>query len=151
MPVMAGAIFLLMLPAALRVPLPRNRLGSLSRNSTASCSPVEAPEGTAARPRVPSARRTSASTVGLPRESRISRPMTLIISIFLFWGSELGLVHRQRGFSQNLTIRQVPQRTRRLFQRITLRLRRLDGALLVQVGQRFVRLLQIIRMRLRVW
>lgn len=39
----------------------------------ASCSPVEAPEGTAARPRVPSARMTSASTVGLPRESRMER------------------------------------------------------------------------------
>src|SRR5216684_7246983 len=100
--VMAGAIFLLMLPAALRVPLPRYRLGSLSRNSTASCSPVDAPEGTAARPIVPSARRTSDSTVGLPRESRISRPMTLMISILLFWGSELGLVHRQGGFSQDL-------------------------------------------------
>ena len=30
--------------------------------------PVEAPEGTAARPHVPSARTTSTSTVGLPRE-----------------------------------------------------------------------------------
>src|SRR5690606_35839858 len=39
----------------------------------ASCSPVEAPDGTAALPTVPSARITSTSTVGLPRESRISR------------------------------------------------------------------------------
>src|SRR3954471_21914048 len=39
----------------------------------ASCSPVLAPLGTAARPMVPSARNTSASTVGLPRLSRISR------------------------------------------------------------------------------
>ena len=59
-------------------------LGSLSRSSTASCSPVEAPDGTAARPTGPSARCTSASTVGLPRESRISRPMTLTISISFY-------------------------------------------------------------------
>src|SRR3954449_10059280 len=38
--------------------------------------PVLAPEGTAARPSVPSARITSTSTVGLPRLSRISRPRT---------------------------------------------------------------------------
>jgi hypothetical protein len=36
--------------------------------------PVEAPEGTAARPNGAGSSRTSASTVGLPRESRISRP-----------------------------------------------------------------------------
>ena len=44
---------------------------SPSRNSTASCSPVEAPLGTMARPDLPVANRTSASTVGLPRESSI--------------------------------------------------------------------------------
>src|SRR3954466_11682098 len=41
--------------------------------------PVLAPEGTAARPSVPSARMTSTSTVGLPRLSRISRPRTWAI------------------------------------------------------------------------
>ena len=41
--------------------------------------PVLAPEGTAARPSVPSARITSTSTVGLPRLSRISRPRTAAI------------------------------------------------------------------------
>src|SRR4051794_7751816 len=41
--------------------------------------PVLAPEGTAARPSVPSARTTSTSTVGLPRLSRISRPRTRAI------------------------------------------------------------------------
>ncbi len=46
---------------------------SPSRSSIASRDPVEAPEGTAARPMMPDSRRTSASTVGLPRESRISR------------------------------------------------------------------------------
>src|SRR5690606_22252353 len=39
----------------------------------ASRAPVEAPDGVAARPNPPPARRTSASMVGLPRESRISR------------------------------------------------------------------------------
>ena len=36
--------------------------------------PVEAPEGTAARPITPDSSNTSHSTVGLPRLSRISRP-----------------------------------------------------------------------------
>src|SRR6185312_3119177 len=44
-----------------------------SRSSTASNAPVEAPLGTAARATVPSSSSTSTSTVGLPRESRISR------------------------------------------------------------------------------
>src|SRR5258706_10307807 len=39
----------------------------------ASCSPVLAPLGTAARPTMPSSRMTSPSTVGFPRLSRISR------------------------------------------------------------------------------
>ena len=40
-------------------------------STTVVVGPVEAPEGTAARPKLPSSRRTSTSTVGLPRESRI--------------------------------------------------------------------------------
>ena len=56
------------------------RLLSPSRSSRASNSPVEAPLGAAPRPMVPSASQTSASTVGLPRESMISRPMTFSIS-----------------------------------------------------------------------
>ena len=62
-------------------PLPPYRALSPSLSSTASFSPVEAPDGTAARPKLPSARTTSASTVGLPRESRISRPLTSTISV----------------------------------------------------------------------
>src|SRR5262249_41333329 len=46
------------------------------RRSTASWAPVLAPLGTAARPRAPETSSTSTSTVGLPRESRISRPTT---------------------------------------------------------------------------
>src|SRR6202034_2840925 len=49
--------------------------------STASCAPVEAPEGTAARPIEPSSSRTSTSTVGLPRLSRISRPMMSMMAV----------------------------------------------------------------------
>src|ERR1700723_4786056 len=47
----------------------------------ASCSPVDAPEGTAARPTAPPSTWTSASTVGLPRESMISRPWILVIFV----------------------------------------------------------------------
>ena len=54
-------------------PLAPKRAGSPSRSSTASRAPVEAPEGTAADPTAPPASRTSASTVGFPRESMISR------------------------------------------------------------------------------
>ena len=58
-------------------------LGSPSRNSIASRVPVEAPEGAAARPNAPESRTTSASMVGLPRESRISRAVIdLIFAIF---------------------------------------------------------------------
>ena len=70
-----------MLLTALVTPLPPYLLLSPSLSSTASFSPVEAPDGTAARPKLPSARTTSASTVGFPRESRISRPTTFTISV----------------------------------------------------------------------
>src|SRR6201999_2151679 len=50
-----------------------------SRRSVASNSPVEAPEGTAARPWAPERSWTSTSTVGLPRESRICRACTVSI------------------------------------------------------------------------
>src|SRR5258708_23084717 len=64
-------------------PLPPNRFGSPSRSSTASCSPVEAPLGTAARPAAPLDRVTSASMVGLPRLSRISRARTEMIVLMM--------------------------------------------------------------------
>lgn len=53
-------------------------------SSSASNSPVEAPDGAAARPTEPSSSVTSASTVGLPRESMISRPMTCMICKYAF-------------------------------------------------------------------
>src|SRR5947207_461530 len=61
------------LATARRTPFPAYRLSSWSRSSKASCAPVDAPEGTIARPKAPSARVTSASTVGFPRESSTSR------------------------------------------------------------------------------
>src|SRR3954464_10540418 len=60
---------------ALVTPLPPYR-SPPSRSSTASKAPVDAPLGTAARAIVPSSRATSTSTVGFPRESRISRAPT---------------------------------------------------------------------------
>src|SRR5207253_3251645 len=54
--------------------------GSPSRSSWASAAPVDAPEGTLARPKLPSSRIASTSTVGRPRESRISRACTVRIA-----------------------------------------------------------------------
>jgi len=71
-------------PTALRTPLPPKRALSSSRSSRASWTPVDAPEGTAARPKAPSSRTTSTSTVGLPRESRISRACMNSISDMFF-------------------------------------------------------------------
>src|SRR5688572_8011656 len=81
MPTIRGPISPMTFATALRTPLPRKRLGSPSRSSSASRSPVDAPDGTAARPNAPLSSVTSTSTVGLPRESRISRPCTLVIFI----------------------------------------------------------------------
>src|SRR4051812_42748857 len=57
----------------------------------ASCSPVLAPLGTAARAMMPDVRNSSASTVGLPRLSRISRAMILsIVAGILFLSFSFG-------------------------------------------------------------
>src|ERR1700674_3284902 len=80
-PVMDLAISLLAFATALSTPFPRYFDLSPSRSSRASCSPVEAPEGTAARPSAPPSRITSASTVGLPRESMTWRAWTLTILV----------------------------------------------------------------------
>ncbi len=74
--------------------------GSPSRSSTASCLPVDAPDGTAARPTSPELSSTSTSTVGLPRESRICRPRTAAISVLTAppWrGRSSDLASRARG------------------------------------------------------
>src|SRR5512142_678332 len=58
-----------------------NLFGSPSRSSTASRVPVDAPEGTIARPSAPDSSSTSTSTVGFPRESRTSLPCTSTIIV----------------------------------------------------------------------
>ncbi len=71
-PTSAPAMSWLTLDTALATPLPL-QASPPSRSSVASNSPVEAPEGTAARPLAPESSVTSTSTVGFPRESRIWR------------------------------------------------------------------------------
>src|SRR5574344_867863 len=80
-PFKAGAMMLLMCSTALVTPLPKYLFLSPSRNSMASFSPVDAPEGTDALPNAPDSKYTSTSTVGLPLESRISLPIILSILI----------------------------------------------------------------------
>src|SRR5690606_24091336 len=82
-PTRASEISVLTFSTARNTPLPRKRAASPSRSSTASRVPVEAPDGTAARPMAPDSSRTSHSTVGLPRESRISRPMMSTIALMV--------------------------------------------------------------------
>src|SRR5215211_2513794 len=79
-PVTAAAISPFTFSTARRTPLPP-QASPPSRSSTASNSPVEAPEGTAARPPAPERSATSTSTVGLPRLSRIWRAWTCSISL----------------------------------------------------------------------
>ena len=80
-PMTDSAISVLILSTAFKTPLPIYRPCSPSRNSTASREPVDAPEGTAARPIIPDSSNTSHSTVGFPRESRISRPIISTIAL----------------------------------------------------------------------
>src|SRR3990172_5656320 len=60
-------------PGLARVHDYRSRTASYRPIATASCAPVDAPDGTAARPKAPDSSVTSTSTVGLPRLSRIWR------------------------------------------------------------------------------
>src|SRR2546422_2773636 len=83
MPSRRGAMTSLTFFTASSTPFPPKRFGSPSRSSTASCSPVEAPLGTAARPAAPLDNVTSASIVGLPRLSRISRARTEMIVLMM--------------------------------------------------------------------
>src|SRR6187401_433254 len=88
MPRSASAIGPSTCATALRTPFPAYRFLSPSRSSSASRSPVDAPDGTAAVPLAPPDRTTVASTVGKPRESRISRART--VSIFAICGLLVG-------------------------------------------------------------
>eukprot|EP00701_Giardia_intestinalis_P005513 XP_001709337.1 Hypothetical protein GL50803_20276 [Giardia lamblia ATCC 50803] len=78
MPISAGAMIFLIFSRACSTPLPRKALGSLSRSSRASCIPVDAPEGHAAR-NTPSWVVSSTSVVGVPRESMIMRALIALI------------------------------------------------------------------------
>ena len=82
-PSISGAISLFTFLTALSTPFPLY-LSPLSRSSIASFLPVDAPEGTEARAVIPLLSVTSTSTVGVPRESRISRPLIFVICILLF-------------------------------------------------------------------
>ncbi len=55
-----------------------------SRNSTASFSPVEAPDGTSDLDLVPSERKALTSTVGLSRESNTSLAITFSMDTDIF-------------------------------------------------------------------
>src|SRR3990172_6237904 len=79
----SGAISLLILATAFETPFPIQRFLSPSRSSIASFSPVEAPDGTAARPQAPLSSVISASIVGFPRESKICRPLISRIALML--------------------------------------------------------------------
>src|SRR2546423_4398234 len=80
MPSISAAIVSSTFLTARCTPLPRYRWLSPSRSSIASRLPVEAPEGTAARPHAPESSWISTSMVGLPRESRISRAKTPLMA-----------------------------------------------------------------------
>src|SRR5665647_2900954 len=79
-PTISSAMAVFTLSTAVRTPLPKYSPPS-SRSSTASYSPVDAPEGTAARPTTPDSSSTSTSTVGLPRESRICLAVTSMMVV----------------------------------------------------------------------
>src|SRR5258706_9842776 len=110
-PRIASQISVFTWSTAFCTPLPKKRCGSPSRSSIASREPVEAPDGTAARPMAPDSTSTSASTVGLPRESRISRATTSTMAVILeFFDEDLAelpsvvhvaLVHRSGPHLQN--------------------------------------------------
>ena len=66
----------LILSTACNTPRPIYIDFSLSRSSSASCTPVDAPDGTEAVPFTPFDSIMSASTVGFPLESMIWRAFT---------------------------------------------------------------------------
>ena len=78
-PTISGAIISLTFLTAVNVPFPKYLFLSPSLNSQASCSPVDAPEGTFAVPVVPSASVIVAETVGNPLESKHSKAETSVI------------------------------------------------------------------------
>ena len=128
----AGPSVWLTLSTAFETPLPSQRFLSPSRSSSASCSPVDAPLGTAARP-CPLGVCTSTSTVGLPRESRMARARTALISL-MFVAISMTRIQRREpsrrrraGFTRpsRAARRRCPPRTPR--DRSSARIRRAGG------------------------
>ena len=78
-PARTSLITVFMFSTAFVTPFPQYLALSPSLSSSASNSPVDAPLGAVPLPTVPSARTTSASTVGFPLESSISLPITFSI------------------------------------------------------------------------
>src|SRR3954463_5017579 len=106
-PCSASASSPLTLETALETPLPFQR-SPPSRSSTASNSPVDAPDGTAARPLALERRTTSTSTVGFPRESRIWRAwifsiwlMVSLVSVPLFAVAGFGVEVQALGLVED--------------------------------------------------
>ena len=99
-------MIVLIFSTAFVTPLPRKRFLSPSRNSKASNSPVEAPLGAQPLPTVPSAKITSASTVGLPRESMISLPITFSIFVLLkiIYKTPLSFKYQIKFYLNNLNL-----------------------------------------------
>src|SRR6185295_10008581 len=83
----------------------------------ASRLPVDAPEGTAARPMTPDSSRTSASTVGLPRESSISLAMTSTIALIAL-PDDLLFSLLQQVFRARPALHQAVQVLQRLQERL---------------------------------
>src|SRR4051794_35071385 len=103
----------------------------------ASFEPVEAPDGTAARPDTPDSSTTSASMVGLPRESRISRAMTSTMALMLLTlqaglFSFVGGVRHQIGFGEPVPLARAIDLDQRFEQRFHARKRPRVGS----IGQR---------------
>ena len=90
-PIIFLAIFLFTFSTAFSTPFPIYLVLSLSRNSTASKLPVDAPDGTIATPNEPSSNKTSTCTVGFPLESSTSNAFTFSIDKKLFIFSHLFL------------------------------------------------------------
>ena len=81
----------------------------LSRSSTASYMPVDAPDGTAARNQ-PLCVITSHSTVGLPRESRIWRPLMPVIAAGDFFLNSSACAHAEQTMLRRFAPRPNPAR-----------------------------------------
>src|ERR1022692_3154321 len=71
-----------------------------SRRSAASRDPRDAPAGAIERPTAPVTSRTSASTVGRPRESHTRRPWTETISLLTSGAFRLSPTHADIGQSR---------------------------------------------------